>query len=762
MDEELKELYEEQAQKKSNEAKTLRAQNLHLENYDKKMEQLLNEKVKEFKQKETDEINRIKEEHNIKVKAFKDKYKSLEDNEFAHFETEYNKNKEKFEAEFKVRMNNLENKLNVNEERLAKQEQDYMKRLELLEEKRHSFNVEWRKLSDEEAKLDEMRAQLVESKALLNSSSNKSLDGSQNETLKRRYEIEKLKLEKADMSVKLQNMQLLLDKYSVQQTMSNTNKFDVSKFLNDEQQIMDIQATDNNKKIYNNDNNNNSEMSDLNESEKKRISKFFEDEDEEEEEEENDDQELDEQEDMKELVKHAKLKLKLKYMNERKKAEIETSNSNRTSIIIWQSSDASDEDTSEADAATKNLSGGNLDEKDKRAFIESLNREKDSLKMANELLDRYKQTLAKRRLKLETAQTELRLDEQTIEHRLSAGAEKNKQRSALEDRRLAVEKDAIDIEQLGLNLKVAKRLIKQKNVQLNFLEENLAHREYRVADKEAGNDTDSWSLTDNEEENKNQATRNKLASNLLNINAKLNSIDSSLALFQTNTTNDGLNEFLTGLSTQEIRPILRKLSKLNKKLEKTLVNLAQSAESLNHAASAATTLTSKSSRYDENFINEKWNKYLGGADVSLRAVISYGINQQRTGIVAPLAVAKNAWESSPAYHRLTLDSGTRALDEKYNQYMFAGNSTIGRRVGNGSGGCTNTLKLNKRMAAMPGSASLGVNTGSTLTLATSLNGKVFGLGPVSLPESTQYRLNQHRDWLKKFKADLDFNRNEAN
>ncbi len=49
MEAELERLYEEQAEKKESEAKTLKEKNLHMENYDKKMEEILKEKVEAMK-----------------------------------------------------------------------------------------------------------------------------------------------------------------------------------------------------------------------------------------------------------------------------------------------------------------------------------------------------------------------------------------------------------------------------------------------------------------------------------------------------------------------------------------------------------------------------------------------------------------------------------------------------------------------------------------------------------------------------------------
>ena len=68
---------------------------------------------------------KIKEEYEIKVRTFKDKFKQLEENEFNFLENEYNKSKDRMEAEYKLKTTNLENKLKMNQDRLIKQVKIY-------------------------------------------------------------------------------------------------------------------------------------------------------------------------------------------------------------------------------------------------------------------------------------------------------------------------------------------------------------------------------------------------------------------------------------------------------------------------------------------------------------------------------------------------------------------------------------------------------------------------------------------------------------
>jgi vacuolar-type H+-ATPase subunit H len=85
------------------------------------MEKILSEKIKEFKEKENREFEKIKQEYDIKIKSFKDKYKELEEKEFSYLENEYNKTKEKMQAEYSTKISSLENKLKSNHDVLRKE-----------------------------------------------------------------------------------------------------------------------------------------------------------------------------------------------------------------------------------------------------------------------------------------------------------------------------------------------------------------------------------------------------------------------------------------------------------------------------------------------------------------------------------------------------------------------------------------------------------------------------------------------------------------
>lgn len=691
MEEELRQLYEEQSEKKTNEMKSLREQTMMLENYDRKMDQLLADRVKEFKGKEENEMAKIKEEYGVKIDAFKQKFKQLEENELNYLESEYVKTKERIEAEHKAKMNNLEAKLRINLDRLAKQEEDYKKRLQLLEEKRQSFNNEWKKLSEEESKLQDKKTELVESKALLSSAANNDHESNKSDqNIQMRFEIEKLKLEKADLVVKLQNMQLLLDKYSIQKTIvdergskSSDGKFNLNKFLQETSAIMNSSVANH---VMLEDNSDNSELSERQflKAESINAVDFVLDD-------ENDDDE------MKELIEHAKLKLKLKYAGEKKQAQISTERSKQAtaSLLIPSSSSTSsseneDQEDKSGDAFNKLAADMSplLDERGKQSLIDSLNKERETLQVANELIDRYKQSLSKRKLKLESVKSDLTIEEKALGK--MGNKDTSKQKNGLENQRLELNKEELNLEQLGLHLKSALRLIRQKSLHLSALEENLLHekRTNKALNRNSESDDGESSSMDEEK----QARQKDLSS------------------------------------------LIKQIPKLNSKLEKVL-GAIDSMES-------TTTLKGDKTdtKYDPEFINEKWNRYLG-KQVD-QSVLSGGLKKDQNGYQIKINAS---WQNSPAYQRLTLDSGTRILDQKWNQYI--GNTYI---PPSRTGLLSNTFKL----TSGGGKAPLNNMITSSGSVSSSVN--------ITLPESTKYRLNQHREWLKKFKAESDFNKNLAN
>lgn len=88
--------------------------------------------------------------------------------------------------------------------------------MKIIQDRRHNFDVEWAKLNEEERKLSEKREALVEKhiKTTIPGNNEKASgeDDASRDELKYKYEIEKLKLEKADLEERLANMQHLIEK----------------------------------------------------------------------------------------------------------------------------------------------------------------------------------------------------------------------------------------------------------------------------------------------------------------------------------------------------------------------------------------------------------------------------------------------------------------------------------------------------------------------------------------------------------------------
>ncbi len=679
------------------------------------MEKILSEKIKEFKEKENREFEKIKQEYDIKIKSFKDKYKELEEKEFSYLENEYNKTKEKMQAEYSTKISSLENKLKSNHDVLKKEEEDLKKRLEMIDQRRRNFDLEWNKLNDEEKRIDSKKENVL-SKILTTKSSqdtienNNSASSYKNDEIKMKYEIEKLKIEKSDLETKLQSMQKLLDKFYAYDPSENNSKH--SKLNNS-----NVENNSHNNFI---NENNDTDTEDSSKNSEQLISKIkalnnqslsnnnFKDSD--------DDSEINE------LVEHAKLKLKLKYYGAKKKAQFDLSNKSDT--VDSDLYDSSNENLNpklgdyHANNTSENLNHEVSDSK--KYLIDNLSKEKDALEMANELIDKYKQNLIKRRVKLEKAQQDLKKDETSM---------KQMNPLKLEDRRLFLEKEELDLEQLGLNIKTGKRLIKQKRFQLNLLENNL---------KENGTDSD---FSNNENENDDEE---KLFS--FKNNTNLNDLIQSLKMSQTK------NE-LKGLYEQKIHPILKKIPKLNNNLElmfdsinSSLINAVGSNKGLQSYKNL------KNFNEDSNFIDEKWRKYLGESQHSNRKVNYFQSTIDTDGLdlfrnennflnrkvnsFDNSKIINGPWENSPAYHKLTLESGTRLLEEKWNKYM-----------GNQSNvSPNNNINFSKTLTAMPSTRSIS-----------SYDNRFSSSTTITLPEQTKQRLKNHMDWLKKFKADGETN-----
>ena len=86
-----------------------------------KMKDLLDEKMKEFKKREQNEMETVKHEYEIRIKAFRAKYKDLEEKEFKYLENEFNKVKESLRIEHNSRVKELEENLKLDCDQLKRE-----------------------------------------------------------------------------------------------------------------------------------------------------------------------------------------------------------------------------------------------------------------------------------------------------------------------------------------------------------------------------------------------------------------------------------------------------------------------------------------------------------------------------------------------------------------------------------------------------------------------------------------------------------------
>ena len=208
------------------------------------------------------------------------------------------------------------------------------------------------------------------------------------------------------------------------------------------------------------------------------------------------------------------------------------------------------------------------------------------------------------------------------------------------------------------------------------------------------------------------------------------------------------NGELTDASIRSLQPILQTLPKLNSKLKETFQNMSKysiskSSYDINESTETASAL---------NFINEKWQKYLHSSEaneLNRSAALSGSLNSQLMflnnkrqliktienvvgGNSAEMSQLGGSWKNSQAYQKLTFESGTKLLDEKWNKYIGDSSQML-----------------------MPKKKSASTSTTNKYLSSSLILGSNKTLSNIGLPVATQQRLNQHREWLKKFKQDTD-------
>lgn len=219
--------------------------------------------------------------------------------------------------------------------------------------------------------------------------------------------------------------------------------------------------------------------------------------------------------------------------------------------------------------------------------------------------------------------------------------------------------------------------------------------------------------------------------NDLNDDSNLNEL-----LYKMSCMFDNTDTSLNESNRKRLQPILKTMPKVNTKLRAVFKNLTRlTGQELFSQAKAAHTANTL------NFINEKWQNYLNSSHQPMQFITANRSYDNMSHLLKSDNLAGSTikvkqqvpWENLSAYHRLTFDSGTELLQEKWHQYIGESAHMIGKP----------SFEFSKKLQKSP-SNSMGY--ASNLSRAPGN----------TLPLGTQQRLNQHREWLKKFKANSDF------
>jgi hypothetical protein len=651
----------------------------------------------------------------------------LEEKELKFLEAEFNKTKAKLDEEYKQKLIDYEFKLRLQAEKFQKQvfklkkketfkfyclliclnfkENDLDKRQTIVDERRNLLQEEWKKLNDEEAKIDDFKKEIR--KRYLNDAQEQLIIKphlSQNEKiefeLNQKLEVEKLKVEKDDLEKRLNKLQKLFN--NLYENKNSNQSIELKSITNNDQ----------------NDNNNDVETSSssilnskfVRNAVRKVKSGVFDELDDD-----------DDESEIKEVIRNAKLKVKLKYIQAKKEASDDMAKSNSYDT----------DDNSELN--DYHLSIRKLDSEindHKKFLLEELNKEKDSLKIANELLEKHKQSLFKRKVRLEIAQGELKSEEESVRdivQNKSDYLDKNKQKVHLiEERKLVLEKEALDLERLGLNIKSNKRLVKQKADQLSLLEHSIIN----TFDNENEDDDDDYDDeeektnnfdfdVDTEAQNENEKTFNR--SNVDDLMVKLKKMQ----------TSGNINK---SVNMNKIQPLVKSITKLTNQLNKGIESIEISQSKLK----------------PESFIDRKWKQYFNEVNNNNRNnTVTYpNTIKNETSSKVQSTTIRGAWETSPTYHKLTYDSNNRLLNEKWSKYIGDFDNFHSTSLINSTRPAANRSSITSIHHQLQQQQQQQQHT-RNLKSSSSINGLSS-----SLPASIQQRINEHREWLRKFKADL--------
>ncbi len=532
-----------------------------------------------------------------------------------------------------------------------------------MNERRQYLQDEWQKLEEEEIRLEEKQSKLIELKAIIRASAISNENGK----LGVNFEIEKLRLENTNLKLKIQNISSSLKKKSIS---TKLNLFGIRNDKNYLKEYKDTTDFEDQSEFIKGDKSQNviNKLENIDPHDK--IGNIFS---------ESSNESFDE------LINESKTKLTAltskKNLNKEQRYY-------ETKYKYDSTAESNDSNTEDSEKDTSDVP--NFIEKNINAITTKLNEEKNNVQKAYLLLEKYKNAIINRELKLKSDQLKFSPSENNSENE----NQKDLNDITAQYQKLVSEKETIVLENLNLFLTKLNYLNNQKSHQLRLLEIQLSVDHYRKF-----NSNEKINIA-KEIEDSNQHFFNQ-KSNIEHSNPKNNNL------------------------------ILNNIRKINKRFNALLRNFVSLG----------------------SFINEIKLQYIDDVEnqnVLNRKLEGYVNNHERIDIkIEKYFMDQNIWEKSPTYQRLAIESGSRILDQKWDYYF--GSKIIGLKKNYGINSITisNSKKLRNDLTSYLRKSLENLNGGFDLQFRSPASKK--------LPESTQFRINTHKKWLKNFKDELNSN-----
>lgn len=310
----------------------------------------------------------------------------------------------------------------------------------------------------------------------------------------------------------------------------------------------------------------------------------------------------------------------------------------------------------------------------------------------------------------------------------------SKQEQEYEERQINIDKEGMELEELALNIKSARRLIKQKKKQLNLIE-------FNVFDKSSSMENFQDIIRP-----ATMTTRN-LRSSFTSLNELYDDSNLNELLYKMNSLLE--NESISEAHKKKLQTMLKTIAKVDAKLRSTFKHLSRmSGKEIGGDGEGQQNAEAL------NFIHDKWQSYLNQGKHFSTSNKSYDnlkkfMSRSNIGGDSSSHMMKQSgpWENLAAYHKLTFDAGTNMLEDKWHQYIGESSPLAMNDTASKGSPFSLSKKLQKSNTYNPNHRGYGSILGGLAKNNTSSS---------LLPSGTQQRLNQHREWLKKFRANSDF------